>query len=259
MDKEKVIESIKSSICSNVELKELGINEYLIHTRLTYSDGDELRIVLKQKKDQSWILTDEGHTVMWLSYDDYNMTPSRQDLFNKIITQNNVCQDKGCIFVSVTLENIGPAIYSLAQAILQIADLTYLDHKRVASTFLEDMKVAFKKSKVGSSINFELDKNIKFGNEVHHIDVYVEGSRPILIFGISNTNRCKDAIITMLALKEDRKNYTYVVVMDADAQISKREEQMAANRSDKTIYGIDAVPEGVDRIMEVLNPLEIST
>ena len=52
-------------------------------------DGDELHIVLKITDDDI-VITDEGHTMMWLSYEDFKFTPTRESMFRKIISQNCV-------------------------------------------------------------------------------------------------------------------------------------------------------------------------
>ena len=51
----------------------------LVHTSMYYDDGDELHIVLKREGD-GFVFTDEGHTMMWLSYTDFEFTPERLDL-----------------------------------------------------------------------------------------------------------------------------------------------------------------------------------
>jgi hypothetical protein len=115
----EIIEQIKRSICHAYGLDDLGNGDYLIHTNKYFDDGDELHIVLKILSN-GYELTDEDHTLMWLSYEDYNFTL----ISDKIIEQNGIRLDKGRIFIVFdNLESIGDALSSMEQAIIQIADM----------------------------------------------------------------------------------------------------------------------------------------
>lgn len=80
------------------------------------------------KKTQTGItLTDEGHTLMWLSYENFNFTDTRAKLLNKYVNQNNVKLDDGRIYIETDApENVGPALSSLIQTMLQVAGLRNL-------------------------------------------------------------------------------------------------------------------------------------
>ncbi len=251
MTLEERLKSMKRSICANVDFDELGSGEYLIHTGFTYSDGDELHIVMKSD-DDGYTLSDEGHTLMWLSYEDFNMTDTRKRLFDKIIQQNNVEFDNGCITVSFSNESqAGQSLYSLAQAILQIADLRYMDRSNVASTFLEDMKAEIMKTSlasycvVGKKIQLQRD-------EICEPDIYIDVKNPILVFGVSNSDRAKRTIIDLMNLKEN--NYAdcrIVVVIDDSVNITKNERKMLINRADKPVYGTADLSNIIIRFEEV--------
>lgn len=73
MDAEELIENLKKSICSGLEVEPRTVNKFMIHTGYTYPDGDELHIVMVNE-DGNWTFSDDGHTIMWLSYGDFNIT-----------------------------------------------------------------------------------------------------------------------------------------------------------------------------------------
>ena len=125
----EITELFRSSVCSCVELEELGIDEYMVHTGFSYSDGDELHIVLNTS-GKKWVLTDEGHTMMWLSYEDHNMTASRNDLLSRIVSSNSVQMDDGRIKAEFDPETAGRALCSVIQAMLRVSDLRFLDAER---------------------------------------------------------------------------------------------------------------------------------
>lgn len=147
MDANDIIENMKRFVCTSFSVEERGINAYLVHTGFFFPDGDELHIVLRLV-DGRWILTDNGHTLMWLSYEDFNMTPTRESLLRKAVESNFLTLDEDCISVDVDPSNGSAALRSMVQALLQIADLLYLDRQTVRSTFAGD-RVADPSVKLG--------------------------------------------------------------------------------------------------------------
>lgn len=251
MNTKNAREAMKKSICANVDFEELGIGECLVHTGFTYHDGDELHIVLKEESGR-WKLTDEGHTMMWLSYDDFNMTDVRKKLFENAIAQNNVEYDTGRIYVNFSAEEeAGTSLYSLVQAILQITDLRYLDRKTVASTFIEDMFEMVKKTNYHELCSFKEKISLK-NEEYCEPDILINAKNPILVFGINNSNRAKKSLIDIMALKQNNMNqYRLVLVIDDTAIIDQKTETMLINRTDKSIFGINGLVDGINRFVEI--------
>ena len=78
--------TIMKSISSLYEFEDIGNGEYLIHTNMYFDDGDELHIVMMES-DGGYTLTDEGHTMMWLSYEELRFTGNRKKLLYGILGQ----------------------------------------------------------------------------------------------------------------------------------------------------------------------------
>ncbi len=246
MDPEQLISAIKQSICAEVEIEQIGLHSYLIHTGFTYHDGDELRIVLKAT-DGRLVLTDEGHTLMWLSYEDYNMTETRNAIWRKIISSNGISLDEGRMYVECNTKDVGPALNSLIQAMLQTADLLFLDRDRVASTFVEDMMEIFRASSFQDKCEFNKTIEDKKGG-THTVDVYVHGRRPLYVFGIPSQDKAKDALITMMELElGGMTGYRAMVVIDDSAEISKKIKRKVVNRADKALLGLEDTPDDLER------------
>lgn len=133
------INTIKKIICPPYDFEEYGIDSYLVHTGYTYHDGDELHIVIKSEGNRIKI-TDEGHTLMWLSYEEYNMTPSRKDQYQRILSENNTLDDRGRIYVIYDdIKETSACLKSIIQTLLQVADLRYLNRQNVPNTSIGDV------------------------------------------------------------------------------------------------------------------------
>lgn len=232
-DIDVMMESIKKSMCSKTTLEPRGVDRYLVHTGFTFQDGDELHIVLR-KKDGRWILTDDAHTLMWLSYEDFNLTDTRQALLDVTISSNNVSLEDGRIFVDCTDRDVGQCLMSMIQAILQTADLLYLNRENVRNTYTEDVKQLMK-STLGDRCEF--DKHVYRGDEEYIIDVYIDAPTPLYVFSVSSKDRCKDALITILALGSEM-NFTSLTFVDQTVNLGKETLVKLNNRTDKLFYNM---------------------
>lgn len=233
-----VIERVRRSICAGYDFEETGIGKFLVHTGVCYDDGDEFHIVMRVS-DQTIMLTDEGHTLMWLSYENYNFTNFRTELLHKILSQNSVSFDDGRLCASVgTPEEVGPALSSLIQAMMQTANLRYLNRSNVVSTFLDDIRSAFAESDLKGRCEFKKRIPAQDGNVIEP-DVYIEDTRPVLVFGASNSERAKEVFINLLLTKELDSRYRTVVIIDGDADISRKDRDRLINAANRPIMGKD--------------------
>lgn len=232
-DIDRMAESLKNSICSKISLEPRGIDRYLIHTGFTFQDGDEIHLVLKKKNDR-WIITDDGHTLMWLSYEDLNLSETRRAILDVTLSSNNVSFDDGRIYIDCTDSNAGQCLMSMIQAILQTADLLYLSRNSVRNTYTDDVKQLMKDT-LGNRCEF--DKHIRYEGEEYVVDVYVDAPSPLYVFSVSNNDRCKDALITILTLSlEAKMNFISLTFVDQTANLGKENLVKLTNRSDKLFY-----------------------
>lgn len=228
-----MVESMKKGICSKVFLEPKGIDRYLIHTGFTFQDGDELHIVLK-KRDGKWIITDDAHTLMWLSYEDFNLSDTRKAILEVTLSSNNVSFEDGRIYIDCTGKDMGQCLMSMIQAILQTADLLYLARNNVRNTYTDDVKELMKEM-LGDRCVF--DKHITHDGEDYLVDVYVDAPTPLYVFSISNNDRCKDAIITILSLSHEADmDFTSLTFVDQTANLGKENLIKLTNRTDKLLY-----------------------
>lgn len=119
---DRLVESVNKGTCPEISLEPRGVDRFLVHTGFTFQDGDELHIVLK-KKDGRWIITDDAHTLMWLSSEDLSLPETCRTLLDTTLSSNNVSFDDGRIYIDCTDRNPEQCLMSMIQAILQTVDV----------------------------------------------------------------------------------------------------------------------------------------
>jgi len=68
MSTETITSSFREKVSEKIELLPEGHDRYRVFTPFQFDDRDHLVVVLRQESGE-WLLTDEGHTYMHLTYD----------------------------------------------------------------------------------------------------------------------------------------------------------------------------------------------
>ena len=242
---EQMIDAIRRSMCADTGCTELGMNRTLLHTGHFFPDGDEFRIVLEYREEDGWVITDDGHTAMWLSYEDFEITDVRKDILRRILNTNGVKFDEGEVYVRCNGNNAGRALKSLIQTIQQISDLIFLRKETVRSTFNEELKEILHTS-FGTRCKLNTVQRIR--DEDFTFDAYIEaggvGRSPIYILSVHAKDRGTEASIALLSVEAERLiegkgEYHrtpgapyYMTVISDDAGIPKKTMDRIINKSD---------------------------
>lgn len=120
-DSEAITNAMKAGICSSISFEIRGIDRFMIHTGFGFPDGDEIHIILK-KRDEGWMLTDEGHTSMWVSYS-VNLSENRMRMLERAVGSNGIEFENGVMRVGISDENAAECLMSMIQTILQASAL----------------------------------------------------------------------------------------------------------------------------------------
>lgn len=142
MTMEAIERDFRAKVCEEVRLASEGMDRYRVVTPFVLDDGDHLPIVLK-RDGGSWVLSDEGHTYMHLTYDIDEkdlQKGTRASIINNALSAFSVTDRAGELVLAVCGDRYGDALYSFVQAVLRIADVTFLSRERVRSTFLDDFR-----------------------------------------------------------------------------------------------------------------------
>ena len=220
-----VIENIEhdfhNKVCSELSLISEGINRFRVFTPFQFDDGDHLAIVLK-RENGNWILSDEGHTYMHLTYNidaEDLQKGTRQKIISKALSSFNVDDHDGELRLTIENERYGDALYSFIQALLKITDVTYLSRERVKSTFLEDFRAFLTDTLPEERRQFDWyhPKNDPQGNYI--VDCRVNNMpKPLFIYGLLNDDRTRDATITLLQFEKwNLQNHSLAIFEDQES------------------------------------------
>ena len=131
MSMETIARDFHEKVLAKVWLTAEGINRFRVFTPFLFEDGDHLSVVLK-KEGTRWILSDEAHTYMHLTYDidekDLH-SGTRQKIVANAMSTFRVEDRHGELTLDVPDERYGDALYSFVQALLKIAGTANLSRE----------------------------------------------------------------------------------------------------------------------------------
>lgn len=192
-------------VSAQIRLVVDGDERFRVLTPFTFDDGDCLVIVLK-KMDGRWVLSDEAHTYMHLSYDIDEKAlrrGTRQKIINNTLSMFGMEERGGELILEVLDARYGDALYAFAQALLRIADVKYLSKERVYSTFQEEFRALLHDAVPQQCMTFDWNDATRDPHRTYRVDCRIDGtSRPLLVYALSNDSRTRDATIALHQFKQ---------------------------------------------------------
>ena len=111
--------TIATSLKTQVRVIEEGLGRYPIFTPFTWPDGDHFNVVLIGAESGSvWKLTDEGSTLMHLSY----WISCDMLVIDSILLRHGMENDNGVLCLEFPSHKLGDALTTYLQALTQISD-----------------------------------------------------------------------------------------------------------------------------------------
>lgn len=185
---------------AQVQLEAMGEDYYRVNTPFEFDDGDSVVVALR-RNGKDWVLSDEGHTYFHLTHyiDERDLLSGhRKAIIDTALTLFEVEDKEGELVAKVEEENFGSALFSFVQAILRIADVTYLSKEQVRSTFMEDIGHLIQTTVRKGATTSDWHDPIRDPHGYYPVDWRINGTpEPTFVFALSSPTRAKDAIVTL--------------------------------------------------------------
>jgi hypothetical protein len=159
-----IIESFRQKVSREIDLEAEGVDRYIVYTPFMFDDGDHYVVVLRHEREQ-WVLTDEAHTFMHLSYAEVDLTQgTRARVIDQALTSYRVENNGGELRLVVPDEAFGDALFTMVQAIGRITGTALWTRERVRDTEFQTAEVVIpnpKRDEVALTFNVIRDRNVR--------------------------------------------------------------------------------------------------
>lgn len=225
MDLQNITADFRAKVGEKIQLAPEGLGRFRVFTPFMFEDGDHLAIVLKNEKGQ-WILTDEGHTFMHLTYDieekDFQKG-TRYKIISNALSMFSVEDREGELIVRIPDDRFGDALFSYIQGLLKITDVSYLARETVRSTFMEDFRRLIESAVPEERRSFDWRDPHHDPEGNYTVDCRINGMpRPIFIQAIANDDKARDATITLLQFEKWRVPHRSIAIFEDQKEINRK-------------------------------------
>lgn len=203
MELHKIEHIFRESVASEVSLLAESAERFRVFAPFGFDDGDEFVIVLA-REDDHWVLSDEAHTYMHLSYDvDLADLRSgrREEIIANALAAFEIEDRNGELVRPVRDGAFGDALFSFVHGLLRIADVSYLSRSNVVSTFVADFQAMLQGVASEERLSFNWHDRDRDPKGRYSVDCRINGlDRPLVVHALPNDRKTLDATITLLKL-----------------------------------------------------------
>ena len=234
------IESLQEGLAGQISFKEKRPGISQIVAPVFHEDGDMIDLFLDQNSENDGLrLSDNGLTLMRLSYSFDIDTPNKQRILAKILNENGISQERGILSIAVSPQDIVSRFLHFSQVIAKVTSLQFLRRQVVTSLFYEQL---------GEFIRDNLKRfepsprylPIKDRPELEVDWAFFAGTRPLYLFGVRESSKAKLSAISCLEFQRQDIPFRSVIVHeDFEDGLKKSDQRIITSAADKQFPSLD--------------------
>lgn len=243
-DLPKLQELLCKAMCSEVSILPKNKDLAIIRTPFSFPDGDPYQVYLKQLPGGLLRVSDMGHTLNHLSYEndtDKFRKGTRGKLFDQIMAEGKIAEDEGEFYVDAEPDSLAPAIFRLSHALIKLNDITFLNRARAESTFYEDLRENLMRIVAAEKISEDYVYEAMDNARDYPIDYRIEGKHaPLFVFGVPNKDKARLATIVLERLKRANADFDSLLIFADQGTIPRPDLARLSNVGGEMIASLDA-------------------
>lgn len=133
------LDLLKKQFNNQVALREKRPGIHQLIAPLYHEDGDMVDLFLEPINGEKNLIRicDHGMTLMRLSYSFDLDTPNKERIFQRILSENQIKENNGILFLDTNPESLYPAVMQFAQTVAKVSSMQLYKREVIQSLFYE--------------------------------------------------------------------------------------------------------------------------
>jgi hypothetical protein len=256
LDIQKIESILCTNLCAEVRVRKKSESLLQIETPFFFSDGDPYQIYIQERPGGLIRLSDMGHTLMHLSYDndiDKFRAGTRGKILELIKAETQLDEEDGAFFIEAPIDKLGLSIFRLGQGLTKINDLTFLNRARAESTFYEDFQEQLFRIAGEEKVTKDYFYPDIESPKDYPIDYKMDGKNgPLFLFGIPNRDKARLTTIIIERLLRANAEFDSLLIFADQGSIPKGDMSRLMNAGGEMIASLDAEADFTRKLLRKL-------
>ncbi len=216
----------------SVDFYERRPGSYQIILPILHEDGDMIEMYLEDSpRGGNYVrICDHGLALMRLSYTYDVETPARSRIFESILINNGIGNDKGNLFLDVTEGMVYEGVLQFAGGVQKVCSMDYWSRELVRSAFYDDLELY---------VSEDLAEFVPIAerNPLPEYPIAVDwsltcNSRELYVFGVRGNDKAKNVAIALLEFQKASLPFISLVVHEDIDELGNRERLYLTKNAD---------------------------
>ena len=233
MDLDKARDLLRERTGNGFDIYERRPGKYQIILPIFHEDGDMVDIYMQNspKADDYVRICDFGMALMRLSYTYDINGPVRERIFESILINNGVYNDRGNLYLDAAAERLYEGVLQFAGCVQKVCNMRYWSREVVRSTFYDDLK----KYAMTELVSFDPQPDVSPLPNYEIISVdwsLTHNKRTFYLFGIRGGDKAKRTAISLLEFQKANLSFISLVVHEDMEELGRKERQYLTKNAD---------------------------
>ncbi|MEK6653600.1 MAG: DUF1828 domain-containing protein, partial [Thermodesulfobacteriota bacterium] len=204
-----------------------------------HEDGDMLDVYMENLGDNGRILiSDHGMTLMRLSYEYDIDTPNKERIFQKILSENQIMENDGRLYIETTADRLYPSMLQFTQALGKVSNMRLFKREVIKSLFYEMLDEFI----IETLSQYRPVKDIQPIEERDDLEVDYQLSLPrksVYLFGVRDSAKARLTTISCLEFQKAQIPFKSLVVHENFEELNRKDRQRITSAADKQFIDLD--------------------
>ena len=211
-------------LCEEVVVEPRPDGALMVRTHFTFPDGDGYPFHLTQHPAGGLCLSDLGHTLMHISYDqdvDSLLHGPRRVLLDRVVSESGLEYDDGVFSVTTAPERLAESIFMFGQGLTRVYGLTLLSRTNVTTTFYDDLSSRLTTLIDEAHIQKDFEPDVP-NAKYYPVDYCIAGKdAPVFLWGVPTRDKARLTTITLSYFHLHKVEFDSIIVFRDQAEIPR--------------------------------------